>query len=275
MLQEVLRANIEAKLNNNTQVEEFIVGQYAKTDASDDEFIYNVKNGYRLIEKTYIPTMMVFSAEYKAIPDSITGFATITLNFLVGDDDDRTDKLNAMEEIITKIVANNESVGDGSTTYNTIWNMDAITPSGLILANGRYFIQLNTTIYIEFSNTFYFGNQWSFYLESVRIYPYSASTERKIELASPHILGEKEATSLSETAIWSGTHAFWVNSALSTLIDTLNSTYDMSIIRTLKIVSPTNSTGITLNVIVDGSKANYDLGEKATLTLTFVKSYSE
>lgn len=148
MLQEVLRANIEAKLNNNTQSVLFVLGQYIKKDG-EQEFVYNIKNGYRYIEKTYIPCMMNFSAEYKAIPSSVTGFATITLNFLVADDDYTDDKLTGIEEVVTKIIANSETITDDAKTYKTVWNMDAITPSGIMLVNGYYYVQLNTTIYIE------------------------------------------------------------------------------------------------------------------------------
>ena len=274
MLQEVLRANIEAKLNNNTKSVLFVLGQYIKKDG-EQEFVYNIKNGYRYIEKTYVPCMMNFSAEYKAIPSSVTGFATISLNFLVADDDYTDDKLSGIEEIVTKVIANSESITDGANPYNTVWNMDAITPSGIMLVNGYYYVQLNTTIYIEFSDTFYYGNQWAWYLNSTRIYPYSNSTERKIELASPHILGEKESKSLSETAIWSSAHTFWVNSTLSSIIDALNGEYDMSTTYTLKIVSPTQAGGLTLTCHIDSFKANMELGEKAVVTFTFVKAYVE
>lgn len=274
MLQEVLRANIETKLNNNTKDVEIIVGQYYQGD-DEQEFVYNIKNGYRFIEKTYIPTMMTFSADYKAIPSSITGFATITLNFLIAVDSDKNDKLLALEELVAKVVANYESISDTPKTYYTVWNMDAITPGGIARINGYDYIQLSTTIYIEFSDKFYFGNQWQYWLGQNRIYPYSSSTERKMEVASPHILGEKEATSLSETAIWSAANTFWIDSTLSTMLDSMIGSYDMSTTYTLKIVTPTNSTGISLTVLIDSYKANTDLGEKATITLSFVKTYVE
>ncbi len=45
MLQEVIRANIEAKLNNNTQSAVFVLGQYAKKNDDEFDYLFNIDNG--------------------------------------------------------------------------------------------------------------------------------------------------------------------------------------------------------------------------------------
>jgi len=281
MLQEVIRANIEAKLNNNTQSAVFVLGQYAKKDDEEFDYVFNIDNGYKLVEHTYIPGMMRFTAEYRAIPSSITGLASIPISFLVATDSEQSLKLEALEELISKVVGNSESVVDGSTTYNTVWNMEAITPEGgLQLLNGDYYIQLNTTIYIEFSNTFYFGNQWQYWLTggnfstATRIYPYSSKKERNMELQTPQILGEVEAKSLAESATWSATLVLWVNSGLSALLDSLNGSYNPETAYTLLIKTPTNASGYSATVIIQSFSETNDLGERATASITFMKQYA-
>ena len=281
MLQEVIRANIEAKLNNNTQSVVFVLGQYAKKTDGDYDYVYNIDNGYKLVEHTYIPGMMRFTAEYRAIPSSITGLASIPISFLVAADSEQTLKITALEELVSKVVGNNESLADGSTTYYSVWNMEAIAPEGgLQLLNGAWYIQLNTTIYIEFSNTFYFGNQWQYWITggnfttATRIYPYSSKKERNMELQTPQILGEVEAKSFAESATWSATLVLWVNSGLSALLDSLNGAYNLETAYTLLIKTPTNSSGYSATVIIQSFSETNDLGERATASITFTKQYA-
>ena len=67
MLYELLRQTLETKLNTNTLNKKFVVGSYAYLEDKDKHYVYNVKVGYKLIEKEYIPAMLRF-ADYDALP---------------------------------------------------------------------------------------------------------------------------------------------------------------------------------------------------------------
>jgi len=113
MLHEAIRLSLETKLNNNTANKRFVVGSFAKTDDSEKDFIYNVQNGYMVVETNYIPVMMTWTSAYQAMPGQINGNAKIGLQLLVLADPERTDAefqadLATLEEVVPQIVGNFE-----------------------------------------------------------------------------------------------------------------------------------------------------------------------
>jgi hypothetical protein len=274
MLQEVIRTTIEDLLNANTKSVQFVVGQYAKKDDRSGDFVYNVKLGYKYLAKTYIPAMMVFNCSYTAIPYTRTGYATITLDFLLPTnndtvDSDFNDKLTALDEFVPKIVGMPKTITDGSTVYNNQWSMSAFTnPKPLEPMNGIYYVAISTTIFIDFSDTFYYSNQWLWYLNRVRIYPVLAKRSRVAEQENPHILGTAEAVTENASNAWSCMQTFYVNSTLSAMLDVLNgSNYTQETVYELGVSSPTTTSGdaVTVSPIPDAVFTKVSAGTTMTL----------
>ena len=67
MISEVIREYVETKLNDNTVSKRFVLGMYAYLEDQENDFIYTVKNGYTLIETSFIPCMMTFNISYQPI----------------------------------------------------------------------------------------------------------------------------------------------------------------------------------------------------------------
>lgn len=208
MISEIIRSNIENKLNNNTSEKVFTVGSYVHMEDDEKDFVYNVRYGYKLIETNYIPVMMDFTVTYEPIPTTLTGSAIMGLTFLLSSDnvyDNDTENkftsdLQAVEEVVSKIVGNEEDITDDGTTYHTVWNMDALMPMGETRPlNGTYYTKIQTTVYITFSDTFYTGNRYKYYLKEVnngsytRIYPYNGGENRNNSDDNPHRITDAES----------------------------------------------------------------------------------
>jgi len=188
MLQNVLKTNIEAKLNANTTAlvssptnnVYFVLGQYFHDDSENADFIYQIENGYKTIDATYVPCSMRFKADYTPLFGTKTGSAVIDVDFFIcADDVDFNARLSALDEVVALIVGNSESVTDGSTVYKTVWNMTAFTDLGKVfIFNGKHYIGLNTTIFVDFSDTYHYGNEWSLKLDATTLGFLSAKSER-------------------------------------------------------------------------------------------------
>lgn len=276
MLSEVIRQTLEDKLNSNTLGKVFRVGSYAVLDDTTDDFIFSYKNGYKKIDENFIPAMIRFNAEYKAMPQQITGMATINTKFLVlaeYQDEIETD-IAVVEEVVPKVIASSEQLIDGETAYNSVWHMTALTPIGeFVMVNGKRYLQLETTIYISFSNKVYFGNQYEYYLNGTRVYPFIPKGSRNNEENNPHKLGDYEAKGGNSTSVWTGSYTFYVSEFLSKIIDTFaSSTYDMDRVFEFMEVTPTNPTGNEFPVRIQSAAYTTDLGEEVVCSLTLMKS---
>jgi hypothetical protein len=263
MLQEAIRLKIEALLNENTKSVNFVVGQYAKKDDIKGDYIYNIKNGYKLLSKTYVPSMMVFNCDYTPVPLTKSGYASVSLDFLLPTsndtvDDDFNDKKDALDETVAKIVGVHYEIVDGATTYHSQWSMTAFTnPVPLEVANGIYFVKISTTIFIDFSDTFRYSNEWEWYLNNTRIYPLLAKRSRNAEQENPHILGTAEAVTENASNAWSCLQSFYVNDYLSALLDVLNGVgYSQETVYELGVVSPTKTSGTAASIIAPKAQVN-------------------
>ena len=276
MIQEAIRSLIESKLNDNTASKKFIVGSYAYLEDEGKEFVYSVKNGYTVIDTNYIPSMMVFTCDYQAIPMQINGDASISLTFLLEarEQADLETDLETLDELVAKVVGNYEVITDGTKAYYSVWNMSALIPAGLTdPINGVRYVQIQTTIYVGFSDTNYFGNQYAYKLNGTSVTPYSSGAGRFNEENLPHALGTYEAKGLNETSSVTFTMTFYINSFLSAIVDTFAlDTYNMQTVFQLSETTPTR-TVTNFSVLIKKAEYSTDLGEKATVTLTFYKSF--
>jgi hypothetical protein len=275
LISEVIRNAIETKLNNNTKGQVFVVGSYAYLDDKEKHMIYNIRNGYTLIENTYIPTMITFTADFAAIPSQINGNASISVEFLLSGNEqtDLDSDLSALDEVVSKIVGNYEDLVDGSTTYHTVWNMDALMPVGVTRPlNGNYYTRIQTTIYIDFSDTNIYGNAYRYYLDGKLLALYDGSVSRTNEENYPHKQGDYEAKGGITTSQWSATLVSYLDSNLKTIHDSISSeTYDMEKVYTfaeyyngtLLHTFPVKITSMTRNIL---------LGEKQYFTISLIKS---
>lgn len=275
MIQEVIRQAIETKLNNNTYNKKFIVGSYAYLDDKQAHFVYNVKLGYKLIETAYIPTMISFSADFAAIPNQINGNATINVEFLLNGDryELLEDDLNALNEVVSKIIANYEDLVDGSTTFHTVWNMDALNPAGVTSPiNGNYYTRIQTVIYVDFSDTNIFGNAYRYYLDGKLLSLYDGDVNRTNEENYPHKQGDSEAKGGNTTSQWSATLISYLDSNLQSICDSLSSnSYDMEKVYTY--AEYFNGTLLhTFPVKMTTGTRKILLGEKQYLSISLIKS---
>ena len=278
MLHEAIRASLETKLNNNTAGKVFIVGSFAKTDDSDKDFIYNVQNGYTLVETNYIPVMMTWTCAYQAMPGQINGNAKLGLQLLVLADPERTDAefqadLAVLEEAVPQIVGNFESVVDGAKTYKTVWNMDALQPTGLVQFNGHYYVNVVTTVYVDFSDTNAYGNEFLYYINETQIKPYDVSIKRINEEDTPHALGDTESKGGNRTSGWTAELTVYVDDFIQELVDTFSrSDYAFDTIFKFSEVTPTRTTPLDISVRLASATYNPSLGEKVFASLVFFKS---
>ena len=236
MISEAIRSLIETKLNNNTASKVFVVGSYAYLEDKDEHFVYDLRNGYRTIETNFITCMIEFSADYSAIPSQINGLASITANFLVKAETQKlfdTD-LATLDEFVSKIVGNHETITDGSTTYNSVWNMDAFMPAGdTKLINGNYYTQITTNIYVDFSDTNKYGNYYTTKLNGKDITAYDGSVNRDNEENYPHLQGNYEAKGGNKTSQWTTTLVSYLDTDLETIFEGISSdTYNMETVYT-------------------------------------------
>jgi len=275
VIQEVIRSSIETKLNNNTASKSFVVGSYAYLEDKGQHFVYNIKQSYRLIEKNFIPAMMTFTADFAAIPNQINGIATIGMEFLIQSDyqDDLETDLSALNEIVSKVIGNYEDLVDGSTTYHTVWNMDALIPAGLTSPiNGNYYLRVQTNIYIEFSDTNIFGNAYRYYLDDKLLSLYDGDVVRTNEENYPHKQGDNEAKGGNTTSQWSATLISYVDSNLQSISDVISSnSYDMEKVYTY--TEKFNGTTLhTFPVKITNINRKILLGEKQYILISLIKS---
>ena len=275
MIQEVIRNSIETKLNNNTANKSFIVGSYAYLEDKGQHFVYNIKQGYRLIETNYIPSMMTFTADFAAIPNQINGNATINIEFLIASNyqEDLETDLSALNEIVSKVVGNYEDLVDNSTTYHTVWNMDALIPVGLTSPiNGNYYLRVQTVIYVEFSDTNIFGNAYRYYLDNKLLSLYDGDVIRNNEENYPHKQGDSEAKGGNTTSQWSATLITYVDTNVKDICDVISSnSYDMEKVYTY--TEKFNGTTLhTFPVKITNITRKILLGEKQFLLISLIKS---
>ena len=275
MIQEVIRAALETKLNNNTLNKKFILGSYAYLEDKDQHFVYNIKIGYKLIETNYIPSMMNFVADFEALPGQINGKATIGLEFFIKSDtqEELETDLGALNQIVAKIIGNYEDIVDDTTTYHTVWNMDALIPAGITSpVNGNYYTRIQTTVYVEFSDSNIFGNAYRYYIDNSLLTLYDGSVNRENEEEYPHAQGDYESKGGNKTSQWSATFVSYVNTALQTICDSISSgTYDMEKIYTY--TEKFNGTEKhTFPVKITSISRPIGLGEKQYITISLIKS---
>jgi len=281
LISEVIRNAIETKLNNNTENQVFVVGSYAYLEDKKADFVYNIRSGYNLIENNYIPVLMEFTADYEPIPATLSGFATITLTFLLNSDIQSVfdTQLEATEEIVAKLVGNQESLTDGSKSYNTVWNIDALLPSGQTRPlNGNYFTQIATTVYVDFSDTYYYGNRYTYKLGTSSssmnvVKPFTGDLTRTNIENYPHRISDGEARGGNEESSWSMELSVYVDSFIETnFLEKISSnSYDLSekwyfqelVNGTVKNQFWVHAKAVTRPII---------LGERQYLTLTLFKS---
>ena len=275
MIQEVIRTSIENKLNDNTNNKKFVVGSYAYLEDKDQHFVYNIKQGYKLIETNYIPTMITFSASYQALPEQINGVATIGVEFLVKSDyqQELETDLETLDEFIPKIIGNYEDLVDNATTYHTVWNMDALLPAGITSpVNGNYYTRIQTTIYVEFSDTNLFGNAYRYYLDGKLLTLYDGNINRENEENYPHRLGDTEAEGGIDTSQWSATLITYVDSNIETIVDGISSnSYDMEKVYTYAEYKNGSSLH-TFPVKISSLTRAIKLGEKQYVSIGLIKS---
>ena len=284
MIYELIRASIETKLNNNTTSKKFVVGSYAKIDDKDEHFVYNVRNGYKLISTEFITAMAEFDIEYQAIPDQINGNATVNLSSLLNGEipTEIEDDLSVLNEVIAKIVGNSEDL-TGTSTYHTVWNCSGIIPNGVTNPiNGNYYTQVSMSVYIEFSDTNYFGNRYTYFLGTVtpteeapltQILPYDGTISRDNSENYPHRITAYEAKGGNDESFWYGEMVIYVNSFIETNIlnDISSETYDL----TKKYYYQEKVNGVIKHsfwVHLKNIKRPILLGEKQYITFDMIKS---
>ena len=275
MIQEVIRAALETKLNNNTLNKKFVLGSYAYLEDKDEHNVYNIKTGYTLIETNFVPSMMTFVADFEALPSQINGKATIGIDFLLKSDykEGLESDLNALNEIVAKIVGNFEDLVDNTTTFHTVWNMDALIPAGLTSPiNGNYYTRIQTTVYIEFSDSNIFGNAYRYYLDNVLLTLYDGTVGRENEEEYPHLQGDYESKGGIKTSQWTAILVSYVNTALQTICDGISSgTYDMEKIYTYT-EKFNGTTKHTFPVKISSISRPIALGEKQFISISLIKS---
>ena len=281
LISEVIRNAIETKLNNNTKSQVFRVGSYAYLEDKQADFIYTIRNGYTLIENNYIPVLMEFTANYEPIPSTLSGFATITLTFLLNSDIQSVfdEQLLATEEIVAKLVGNTEALTDGSKSYSTVWNIDALLPSGQTRPlNGNYYTQIATTVYVDYSDTFYYGNRYTYKLglssaAMNTIKPYTGDLTRANTESYPQRIDDGEAIGGNEESSWSAEITVYVDTFIETnFLDVLSSdNYDMN----SKFYYQELTNGTVKNqfwVHAKTIKKPFLIGERQYITLALFKS---
>jgi len=286
MLQNVLRANIQGKLNTNTAYYtespsnniRFVLGQFYHNDTEDEynnrDFIYTIENGYKTIDATYVPCSMRFQSEYTPLLGTKTGRSTIPIDFFICiEDADADNRIEATNQIVTSVVGNAEDVVDGATTYHTVWNMSAITDAGQIYYfNGKKYIILQTTIYIEFSDTFHYGNEWSITFDEHEINFISFKSELGGEEDLPQLLGSAEAKGGIKTNARTFSMTCYVDDYMSGIIDGWEASFNQDAVHQIAYVSPTNAAVIDLSVVIKDRVYSLEKGEKVSVTIVFVIS---
>lgn len=281
MLQEVIRANIETKLNANTTALVtspsnnvlFVVGQYFKDETDNYDFIYNIENGYKTIDATYVPVSMRFTADYRPLYGTKSGSAIINLDFMVAIDNDYDSKISAIDSLVSLVVANSEDVVDGAVTYHTVWNMSAFTDKGQIYYfNGTKFIIITTTVYIEFSDTYHYGNEWTVALDEHDINYLSFKSEVGGEEDLPQVLGQAEAKGGIKTNSRTFTLTCFVDDYISAVIDGWETAFNQETVHQLALETPTYATHIDVSVVLKDRVYNLEKGEIVSVTMVFVVS---
>lgn len=277
MLSEAIREEIETRLNNNTQGKVYQVGAYSYNEDTQKDFIFTVKNGYTEVDVNFIPVFITPATTYQPIVGQINGNFTIGLEALILAENTATMQtdVETTDELISKIVADPFSdIVDGAKTYHTAWNMEGlVASSGLFSLNGNLYFKLSTTIYIEFSDTNNFGNQFVYYLNDRRIKPFIVKVTRDNEENNPHLLGETEAKGGNATSVWTADMTFYVSDFISSVVDTLSSAaYNMEEVYLFKEVTPTKPEGEEFYVKLKNGNYSVDMGTKATVNMIFYKS---
>ena len=284
MISEKIRELFETKLNDNTYSQKFVLGSYVQPDDDKRDFIYNIRSGYELIAKNYISCMFTPNIDYEPIPNSLTGYATITINFLLyADDKDKFDEqLKATEEIISKVVGNYEEITDDTITYDSVWTIDGLIPNGETRPlNGTIYTQIATTLYVYFSKEFKMGNKYEYYLgvkngtgvSYSRIYPFDGNEQRQNTENYPHRITDAESKGGNEESSWVAEFPVNVNTFIEEnfLADISSETYDMTKEYYYKEIV-NDSTTHEFKVVATLMSKPYVIGDIQTIDLKLIKS---
>ncbi|HKL47109.1 MAG TPA: hypothetical protein VJ878_00440 [Candidatus Izemoplasmatales bacterium] len=282
MISEAIREKIETKLNDNTYNKKFILGSYFSDD-NERDFVYNVRSGYELIEKTFISALMQISIEYQPIPNVLNGYATIPITFLVSGESEEIfkEELNATEELVAKLVGNSETIVDGSKTYNSVWNVDGLTTGGRTRPmNGTIYTQITTNVYVDFSDTYFFGNRYEYFIgidgestvDYTQILIPGGSQDRNNSENYPHKLNDDESKGGIEESQWSLTLTTNVNTFIedefikdNLQLPNLSKTYYWK----ENINSVLNK---SFKIFINSISKPFILGDNQMITLSFLKS---
>ncbi|HOO43430.1 MAG TPA: hypothetical protein PKU69_00025 [Bacillota bacterium] len=287
MIQEVIRQYIEDALNANTVAlissptnnVKFYVGQYIRDEADQSvykDFIYTIQNGYKTIETSYVPVNIYTSIEYKPLKGTRTGFATCHLQmFVCADDNDTMARIEACNWLGEPniIVGLSTDLTDSAITYHSVWNMSGLADEGVIAYfNGHKYIILDCEIYIDFSDTCRYGNEYKVEIDGIEIRKLSLKDERECEDDLPHMLGTIEAKGGIKTNAALRSITGYVDDAISAIFDDYEVEFNQDEVHQMTIKTPTNPNGRDFPIQVRSYVLNAELGEKASYTLSYVLS---
>lgn len=285
LISERIRELFEEKLNNNTKNVKFVTGSYVELEDDKRSYVYNVRDGYQMINKQYVSSMISPNIDYQPIPQSLTGYATMTTTFLLNaeNNDIFKEQLGAAEEVLAKIIGNYEQIVDGDTTYDSVWTMDGFISSGQTRPlNGTIYTQISTTFYVNFSKEFKMGNRYEYYLgvksgttiSYNRIFPFDGKEERQNTEDYPHRLKDYESKGGNEESSWVAEFPINVDSFIETnfLADISSETYDLE--KTFWYKEKYDSNSHEFKVVATVIGKPYILGDIQTIDVKLIKSDS-
>jgi len=228
---------------------------------------------------------MEFAAEYEPIPNTLNGFATVSLTFLLRSDyqEEFEQQLSATEELVRKIVGNNETLTNGTSVFNTVWSMDALMPTGQTRPiNGTYYTQITTTVYVDFSDSYKYTNQYTYYIKRptdesyIQLKPFNGDSNRNNEENYPHVFNTTEQKGGISTSGWTSEFTIYADNGLgSDMIKELSSgLYDMEKVYMYKEVFP-DGTDNEFAVKITSISRPIAYGEKMYVSISLIKSDEE
>lgn len=281
MISEKIREIFETKLNDNTVSQKFRVGSYAQLNDDKRDYIYNIRDTYKLIKKEYISCIIEPNIDYEPIENALTGYATISVNFLLNatDNDIFKKQLSATEEVLEKIIGNYQVISDDGVTYDSVWTMDGLLPNGQTRPlNGTIYSQIGTTLYVNFSKVYKMGNRYEYYLSANgtdyhRIYPFDGKEERQNTENNPHRLTDYESKGGNEESAWVAEFPINVDDFIEDnfLYDLSSETYDLEKVFWYKEVMGDKTPHI-FKVVATLIGKPYVLGDIQTIDIKLIKS---
>ena len=284
IIQEVIRAFLEEKLNENTYNLEFIVGKFIMEN--DTEFVYNERVGQRLIKKDFIPIYLPsYNGDYVPLHTTESGNIDVPLiAYLIKEENlDFENRVNALSQVLPKLVGTYNK----RETYSFITTTSLLSPpSEHITINGKIYIALNFVVSFTFSDKYLLANAIDYYLvddeENEEFIPYiEAREQRGVTDEAIQILGTTHAKSLIEENVFSTSLVVYepksivTNPLLCALIDSLEDSngYQQNKKYTLKKVKTrdTDVKTITRECVVVSYNTTMPRGDKNTLSLEFIE----